>query len=230
MVFNNSGEKETYIFQESGILIISLNGKVTNATWQYIPANKSLIISGNEQSYMVHAAYVDNILFVLQVDGTKECAFLIDENNRQNFQPKSYNDIKKHFEVKEQKLLQKQTTEYLKTESLVKLKEKERKAKRRKEEKEKRIEQLRFKADGIRHVNGWMQIFIFVVSWILFSILVSIVCSFEKTPWLVAILLPLIGGPCFVFFIPCYMITLIKNKKVKDWKKKYPNDAVNQYL
>ena len=157
IVFNNSGEKETYIFQESGILIISLNGKVTNATWQYIPANKSLIISGNEQSYMVHAAYVDNILFVLQVDGTKECAFLIDENNRQNFQPKSYNDIKKHFEVKEQKLLQTQTAEYLKTESLVKQKEKERKKQRRKEAKEKRIEELRFKADRIKHINGWVQ-------------------------------------------------------------------------
>ena len=65
-VFNNSGEREIYIFQENGKLKISLNGKVTHATWEYIPANKSLIISGNEQSYMVHAAYVDNILFALQ--------------------------------------------------------------------------------------------------------------------------------------------------------------------
>ena len=37
-IFNDSGEKEIYIFQEDGSLIISLNGKVTHATWQYIPA------------------------------------------------------------------------------------------------------------------------------------------------------------------------------------------------
>lgn len=229
MVFNNSGEKETYIFQESGILIISLNGKVTNATWQYIPANKSLIISRNEQSYMVHTAYVDNILFVLQVDGTKECAFLIDENNKQNFQPKSYNDIKKHFEVKEQKLLQKQTTEYLKTEGLVKQKEKEREAKRRKDEKEKRIEQLRFKADRIRHINGWIQFLIVIGSWILYVILVAMLCSFKSIHWLMIVLI-IIGSPCFIFFIPYYMIKYIGDKKAKDWKRIYPNDAVNQYL
>lgn len=102
IVFNNSGEKETYIFQENGNLIISLNGEVTNATWQYISANKSLIISGNEQSYMVHAAYVDDILFVLQIDGTQNCAFLIDENNKQYFLPQTYNDIKQYFQSKEQ--------------------------------------------------------------------------------------------------------------------------------
>ena len=102
-VFNNSGEREIYIFQENGKLKISLNGKVTHATWEYIPANKSLIISGNEQSYMVHAAYVDNILFALQIDATKEYAFLIDENNKQDFLPQSYNDIKRYFQIKEEK-------------------------------------------------------------------------------------------------------------------------------
>lgn len=101
VVFNNSGEKEIYIFQAKGKLLISLSGKVTHATWEYIPANKSLIISGNEQSYMVHAAYVDNTLFALNIDGTNEYAFLIDENNKQNFQPQSYNDIKYYFQVKE---------------------------------------------------------------------------------------------------------------------------------
>ena len=55
-VFNDSGEKELYIFNTDGSLIISVSGKVTNATWKYVPANKSIIISGNNQSYMVHPA------------------------------------------------------------------------------------------------------------------------------------------------------------------------------
>ena len=110
-VFNNSGESEIYKFQENGKLKISLNGKVTHATLEYIPANKSLIISGNEQSYMVHAAYVDNILFALQIDATKEYAFLIDENNKQDFLPQSYNDIKRYFQIKEEKQIQKEEAE-----------------------------------------------------------------------------------------------------------------------
>ena len=39
-VFNDSGEKEIYIFNTNGTLIISVSGRVTNATWQYISANK----------------------------------------------------------------------------------------------------------------------------------------------------------------------------------------------
>ena len=144
-VFNNSGEREIYIFQENGKLKISLNGKVTHATWEYIPANKSLIISGNEQSYMVHAAYVDNILFALQIDGTKEYAFLIDENNKQDFLPQSYNDIKRYFQIKEEKQIQKEEAERkekeLKQLEYVRLAEQKRKEEQaeRRQEKENRI-------------------------------------------------------------------------------------------
>lgn len=101
-VFNDSGEKEVYIFQADGSLIISVSGKVTNATWQYIAANKSLVISGNNQSYMVHPAFMDNVLFALQVDGTNDVAFLIDENLKKLFLPKSFSDIQAYFLKKEQ--------------------------------------------------------------------------------------------------------------------------------
>ena len=60
-VFNDIGEKELYIFQESGKLIISVSGKVTNATWEYVSANKSLIISADKQSYMLHPAFMSSI-------------------------------------------------------------------------------------------------------------------------------------------------------------------------
>jgi len=100
-VFNDSGEKEVYIFNTDGTLIIAVSGKVTNATWQYIPANKSLIISGNNQSYMVHPAFYDNMIFALQVDGTNEYAFLIDENNLPSTNLRSLADLKEHFAEKE---------------------------------------------------------------------------------------------------------------------------------
>lgn len=100
-VFNDSGEKEVYIFNTDGTLIIAVSGKVTNATWQYISANKSLIISGNNQSYMVKPAFYDNQIFALQVDGTNDYAFLIDENNLPSTNLRSLSDLKEHFAEKE---------------------------------------------------------------------------------------------------------------------------------
>ena len=101
-VFNDSGEKELYIFQEDGTLYITLNGKVTNGTWKYISANKSLIIGTADQSYMVHAAFIDATLLTLQVDGTEECAFLVNETNKQTYLPQTYSDIMGYFLIKEQ--------------------------------------------------------------------------------------------------------------------------------
>lgn len=100
-VLNDSGEKEVYIFNTDGSLIISVSGKVTNATWKYIPANKSIIISGNNQSFMVHPAFYDNMIFALQVDGTNEYAFLIDENNLPSTNLKSLSDLVIYFAEKE---------------------------------------------------------------------------------------------------------------------------------
>ena len=100
-VFNDIGEKELYIFQDDGSLIISVSGIVTNATWQYVPANKSLIISADNQSYMMHPAFINNVIFALQLDGTEKCAFLIDENNCESFQPKTLTHLQLYFAMKE---------------------------------------------------------------------------------------------------------------------------------
>ena len=105
-IFNDSGEKEIYIFQENGSLIISFNGKVTHATWQYIPANKSLVISTSKESYMLHPAFVDENIFALQQDGTNKFAFMIDESQKSNFAPKSLRELTYYFEEKETKRIQ----------------------------------------------------------------------------------------------------------------------------
>lgn len=104
-VFNDSGEKETYIFQEDGSLIISLSGKVTNASWKFIPVNKSLIISSSDQSYMLHPSFIDSNILSLQKDGTDEYSFLIDESQKALFAPKSFKDITNYFIEKEIKVL-----------------------------------------------------------------------------------------------------------------------------
>lgn len=104
-VFNDSGEKELYIFNTDGSLIISVSGSVTNATWKYITANKSIIITGNNQSYMVHPAFCDNMLLALQVDGTNQYAFLIDEKSILSTNLKTFNDLVLYFSEKEKQAI-----------------------------------------------------------------------------------------------------------------------------
>jgi hypothetical protein len=100
-VFNDNGDKEVYIFQTDGSLIISIKGRVSYSTWKYITANQSIIITSGDQSYMVKPAFVDGNILALQVDGTDEYAFLIDEDSLKRLVFKTYNDVLDYFEQRE---------------------------------------------------------------------------------------------------------------------------------
>ncbi len=104
LVFNDNGIKEVYIFNKDGSLIISVSGKVSNATWKYIPANKSIIITSGDNSYMMNPAFVDGNILALQMDGTNEYAFLINEQNLMKFLPQSLLEVEQYFEKKETEL------------------------------------------------------------------------------------------------------------------------------
>lgn len=105
-IFNDAGNKELYIFQENGNLIASVNGNVLNGNWQYISANKSIVISFKEQSYMLHPSFFDKTIFALQQDGTNKYAFMIDEKQSQSFQPKTLTELKSYFENIERKKIE----------------------------------------------------------------------------------------------------------------------------
>jgi len=104
-VFNDLGEKEIYLFQEDNTLIIAVKGIVSNATWKYISANNSLLISTKSESYLLHPAFIDEVIFALQLDGTSQYSFMIDETQRDSFAPKTLTDITNYFHDKESKQL-----------------------------------------------------------------------------------------------------------------------------
>lgn len=106
LVFNDTGNKELYIFQENGNLIASVNGNVHNGNWQYISANKSIILSIKEQNYMLLPSFFDKTIFALQQDGTNKYAFMIDEKQSQSFQPKSLTELNSYFENIERKRIE----------------------------------------------------------------------------------------------------------------------------
>lgn len=80
LVFNEEGQKEVFIFQKGGTLIISVDGRATKAQWQYIAINGSVLITNADgSSFMMNPAIYDEKVFTLQLDGTNEYAFLIDQ-------------------------------------------------------------------------------------------------------------------------------------------------------
>lgn len=106
VVFNDSGERELYIFQPDGSVIITKNGIGIVGQWQWISANQSLIIQRDGSVIMLHPEYIDNIILALNLDGTRETAFLIEDSNRESFAPKTLSQLEGYFRNKEQKLIE----------------------------------------------------------------------------------------------------------------------------
>lgn len=79
-VLNEDGDTENLIFQEDGIILVSVNGSTKKYTWKFIPQNQSLNIMHSEtEGTMLKPAFLDNKVLAFQKIGTKECMFLIDD-------------------------------------------------------------------------------------------------------------------------------------------------------
>ena len=105
LVFNDEGEREVFIFNEDGTMIISCNGLVTNSSWKYIPSNNSIVITTPKQAYMLHPAFINGIVFALQLDGVEQYSFLITEQNAQHFEPKTLTQLLDYFNTLEEQFL-----------------------------------------------------------------------------------------------------------------------------
>ena len=99
-VFNDEGNKEIFIFQNDGNLLISTNGDVIKSTWQFIAANTTIIITAEGKTTMLRPAFVDGVVFALQKDGTQECLFLIDEHEQTICPNRTLNDLSSYFAKK----------------------------------------------------------------------------------------------------------------------------------
>jgi hypothetical protein len=72
-------DKSVYIFRNNKQLLISYNGKVEKATWEYL-GNNSLLIDKKNESYLFKHGFFDENILALKIDGKKEYAFLVNEN------------------------------------------------------------------------------------------------------------------------------------------------------
>ena len=71
--------KNVYIFRPNNELLISQNGKVEKAKWEYLGHN-SLLIDRKEESYLFKHGFFDENILALKIDSKEEYAFLVNES------------------------------------------------------------------------------------------------------------------------------------------------------
>jgi hypothetical protein len=75
--------KRVYIFRTNNELLISQNGKVEKAKWEYL-GNNSILIDRKEESYLFKHGFFDENVLALKIDSSNEYAFLVNETKFDN--------------------------------------------------------------------------------------------------------------------------------------------------
>lgn len=84
-LLSDSDEEETYIFKrdttfsKTGNIVMIKSGIVSNATFTYIPENKSLIVEEDNKRVSVKPMFLGEDILILKVADQEGYAFLIDE-------------------------------------------------------------------------------------------------------------------------------------------------------
>lgn len=79
----NSNSKKTFIFRQNNQLLISENGKVTKALWEYIGEN-SILLEWDNNTYLFKHGFLDNNVLILQLDNTTEHIIFISQTYYDN--------------------------------------------------------------------------------------------------------------------------------------------------
>ena len=74
-----SNAKNVYIFRRDNSLLISQNGKVEKARWEFVGQN-ALLIERTNENFLFRHGFFDETVLALKVDGKDEFAFLVNEN------------------------------------------------------------------------------------------------------------------------------------------------------
>ena len=221
IVFNDEGEKQVYIFQEDGTVLITTNGIGSVKTWKYIPANKSILINGDGNRFvMLRTAFVDENILAFQLDGTDRYAFMIDENNKALFAPKTLEELNIYLVDKLDKEKQKRIEQQNKENEFAEKAKQE--ADREKAEKIKR--EIEMKYLDPKMIKGML----FVVLAAVFYALAAVISALGSWVWGVLLLFAII----FTYFGVCFYKRGMNTfkQKIKEYKDNNPDDPCIAYL
>jgi hypothetical protein len=92
--------KTVYIFRKNNELVVSTNGKVERAKWEYL-GNSSLLIDKDTKSYFFKQGFYDDEVLAIRVDGSEEYVVFINEKKYNE----GFNTINKVVELLKEKYL-----------------------------------------------------------------------------------------------------------------------------
>ena len=221
IVFNDEGEKQVYIFQEDGTVLITTNGIGSVKTWKYIPANKSILINGEDNSFvMLRTAFVDENILAFQLDGTDRYAFMIDENNKALFAPKTLEELNIYLVDKLDKEKQKRIEQQNKENEFAE--KAKQKVDREKAEKIRREIEMKYLDSKMK--KGMF----FVVLAAVFYALAAAFSVLGGSVWVGSLLFAIIFTYLWVYSYKQGMNTF--KQKIKEYKDNNPDDPCIVYL
>lgn len=220
-VFNDNNEKQVYIFQDNGTVLVTTNGIGTKMSWEYLTANKSIIIKNSDNSFvMLHPAFVAQNILVFKLDGTERCAFMIDENSLELSCLKSLSDIEQYFiELEQKKLSLSQQEKNNKEAQRVEEQEKE-KAWQKYREINKYAFKKTCKQGIIALVIGNIAISIFL--WVFYFVGHSIP--------LYTVEIYLVTNLAIIAFFLSFINLKIEHESINKYKRLHPNESYVKYL
>lgn len=112
-----SNNKNVYIFRTNSDLLLSHNGKVEKAKWEYL-GNNSLLIDKKEESFLLKLGFFDENILAFKLDGKNEYAFLINENKYDD----ELNNIEKVADFLTKNYIKPQTVKCIESSAEIKLK------------------------------------------------------------------------------------------------------------
>ena len=222
IVFNDEGEKQVYIFQEDGTVLITTNGIGSVKTWKYIPANKSILINGEDNSFvMLRTAFVDENILAFQLDGTDRYAFMIDENNKALFAPKTLEELNTYLVDKLDTEKQKQIEQQNKDNELAEKAKQE----ANRERAEKIMAEIQIKYQDSKMTKAR----IFGVLGFLLYVLAAASSGLRDLLGCVLSLIFAIASTCFSIYYSNQGEHAFE-QKIKEYKENNPNDPCIVYL
>lgn len=222
IVFNDEGEKQVYIFQEDGTVLITTNGIGSVKTWKYIPANKSILIKGDGNRFvMLRTAFVDENILAFQLDGTDRYAFMIDENNKALFAPKTLEELNTYLVDKLDKEKQKRIEQQNKENEFAE------KAKQNvdREKAEKIRREIEMKYFDPKMKRG---MFFVVLAGFFYILTIALLPELGGLVWVGPLLFAIIFTYFGVYSYKQGMNTF--KQKIKEYKDNNPNDPCVAYL
>lgn len=76
----SASSRTVYVFRKGGELLISQEGNVMTARWEYLPALRSVVVEANGKKTLYNQGFLDDSVLALRQDGRGEYLILGNEN------------------------------------------------------------------------------------------------------------------------------------------------------